>query len=368
MKERLQRLPKILVAEDGTTITTAELWEKKRRPELINMFREWIYGREPERPTRMSFKYDLLEDALTEKADQKSVTITIQGRNGIAEIHFNVFFPKQMKSPVPAFLLLDNREMAIEQIKKGEFTPFFPVEHLIENGYAAANVHISEFDPDYDDGFKNGFHGIMDSSSCPRSKNAWATISAWAWGASLIMDYFEVDQDVDEERIALVGHSRGGKAALWAGALDQRFAMIVSNNSGNTGAAISRGKKGETIRDINTVFPHWFTENYKLFNDREYELPIDQHQLLALIAPRLLYVSSASNDDWADPESEFLSVSLLEDVYQLYGLHSIGPSPFPKNDISVMKGNVGYHVRTGEHNLVEFDWNCFIDFANKKLK
>src|SRR5699024_2802617 len=206
-----------------------------------------------------------------------------------------------------------------------------------------------------------------------RSKRDWSSdvcssdLAAWAWGASRAMDYFETDSNIDEKRVAVVGHSRWGKTALWAGAKDERFAMVVSNNSGNTGAAISRGKKGETIRQINTNFPHWFTDNYKAFNDKEYDMPFDQHMLLSLIAPRLLYVSSATEVDCADPESEFLSLSCACESYHIFNAHGVHDQSVLIPVKPIVRDRVGYHLRAGEHDLLKYDWMCFLDFADGKL-
>jgi dienelactone hydrolase len=224
---------------------------------------------------------------------------------------------------------------------------------------------VSDLDPDQDDGFKNGVHGLFDEKDKPRAPNAWGTIAAWAWGESRVMDYVQTDLGIDSNRIGVVGHSRGGKAALWAGAQDERFAFVASNNSGSTGAALARGKQGETIPKINQQFPHWFSENYKRFNDRERELPVDQHMLAALIAPRLLYIASATEDTWSDPAAEFRSAVEAGTVYKLFGLTGVQTSVIPSPEIPLHDGHIGYHLRTGKHNLTPCDWHCFMDFADK---
>jgi hypothetical protein len=182
------------------------------------------------------------------------------------------------------------------------------------------------------------------------------------------MDYLETDPLIDSQKVAVAGHSRRGKAALWAAAQDQRFVMVISNNSGCTGAAVARGKHGETIRLINEQFPHWFNGNYKSYNDREYELPVDQHMLLALIAPRLLYISSATEDVWSDPQSEFLSAILAGEAYHLFGYKGLDKRAFPQAEQLLYGDRIAYHLRTGEHDLTEYDWNCFMDFADHYLK
>src|SRR5690606_7556198 len=189
-------------------------------------------------------------------------------------------------------------------------------------------------------------------------------IGAWAWAAGRIMDYFEKDSNIDASKVVVVGHSRGGKASLWAAAQDPRFAICVTNNSGNTGAALSRRWFGETVKIINTSFPHWFSENYKKYNDREKDLPVDQHMLIGLIAPRPVYATSASLDLWADPKGTLIAMQEAAPVYNLYGLRSFLPVDLPPHNTPVIKLPLGYHIREGEHNLTEYDWSNFLKFAD----
>ena len=198
--------------------------------------------------------------------------------------------------------------------------------------------------------------------------NGMKTIGAWAWGAMRVMDYFEKDKDIDASKVAVLGHSRGGKAALWAGAQDKRFSIVISNDSGEGGAALSQHLVGETIKDINTNFPHWFCDNYKKFNDNIHSLPMDQHMLLALIAPRLVYVASASEDKWADPVGEFLSMKYAEPVFKLFSLAPLPAQQQPPVNTPVKSRNMGYHLRKGIHNLVLYDWERFMDFASQSFK
>ncbi len=367
-------LPALLVAQNGEKVSTPEQW-KNRRAEILEIFRSQVYGRNAvERPEKLSFKVTETDPkALDGKATRKAVTISYSGAGGAGPtesgaIHLVLFVPNERAKPAPAFVLLCNREAENIDPTRAKKSPFWPAEQIVARGYAAAAFLVADVDVDKDDGFKDGVHGIFDPKDKPRGPDAWGTIAAWAWGGSRVMDYFETDADIDAKRVAVIGHSRGGKTALWCGATDERFAMAISNCSGCTGAAIARNKKGEHIKDINKSFPHWFCTNYKNYNGKDDELPFDQHMLIALLAPRPVCVASATLDTWADPDNEFRACVEASPAWTLFGKKGVDAEKIPAPESPVEQGMIGYHLRTGKHDLTEYDWKCYMDFADKRLR
>jgi len=363
-------LPDPLTTQEGEKVTTVEQWQKIRRPEILELFKVNIYGRAPVgRPENFRLETkNINPKAMGGKATLKLVDIHFSGPGGEGLIKLELFIPNKVIKPVSGFLLIRNRPRGSSESTEEIIKPFSSAEQIIDRGYMAASLYTSDLDPDYFDEFENGVHGIFDPKGVQRSLDAWGTMSAWAWGASRVMDYFETDEDIDEKRIGVIGHSRNGKAALWCGALDERFSLTISNNSGCSGAALARNKKGERVKRITTVFPHWFCENYKKFQDNEDSLPVDQHELIALMAPRLVYVASASKDKGADPEGEFLSCVHADPVYRLFGLQGIKSTEMPGVGEALHDGHIGHHIRDGKHALTEYDWNHYMDFADKHWK
>jgi dienelactone hydrolase len=359
-------LPDPLVTGKGDAVTTTTRWRDERRPEILELFRKHVYGRNPVgKPDNLRFETTKTDpNAMDGMATLKRIDIHYAGPGGEGKMELIVFIPNKAARPVPGFLFICNRGLEHMDPARANKSPFWPAERIVERGYVAAVFHNSEVAPDQPKMFHLGVHGIFEEKQSGRAPDAWGTIAAWAWGASRAMDYFETDRDIDAKRIAVVGHSRGGKAALWCGAQDERFALVVSNSSGCTGAALARRKIGERIADINKRFPHWLCANYKKFNGKEDDLPVDQHQLIALMAPRPVYVSSASQDAWADPMGEFLSCVHAGPVYQLHGLKGVGTDDFPKAGQPLHAGHIGYHLRDGKHDLTEYDWDRFMDFAH----
>ncbi len=356
-------LPEVLKTESGKTMKSAKAWEKRRRPEVLGLFAENIYGQMPKDFDEIKFSLKNEDrNSMNGKAHLKEVLIEVFRNQKRVAINLTLFIPNNIKTPVPAFLLINNRPKENTDPTRSVKSEFWPAEVLIEGGYAIGAIHVSDMAPDNKNDFMNGVLDLY-----PEQLNAddgMRAIGAWGWGASRVMDYFETDSQIDAKRVALTGHSRGGKASLWAAANDKRFALCVSNCSGNTGAALARRKFGERVKVINTAFPHWFNTNYKKYNDHEELLPVDQHMLISLIAPRPVYATNASEDLWADPKGTFLSLKNAEDVYSLYGLNSLLPEVPPALNTPVIETPMAYHNREGKHDLTVYDWKQFIKFAD----
>ena len=356
-------LPPLLVANEGVKVTDFSTWMKIRRPEILEMFRENVFGRIPETPYTKSFKVVHLDkEALNGTATLKQVEITITSGTKSLIIHLTVYTPDHAKKPVPLFLLMDNwtDEKQLPSWKKRD--EFWPVKEAIDRGYGMAEFGSSDIDPDNFDNFKDGIHGILDKN--PRPDDAWGTLAAWAWGASRCLDYLLTDKDIAGNKVAVVGFSRGGKSVLWAGAEDQRFAMVISNESGAGGSAIARRRFGETVARLNSSFPHWFCTNYRKFSNNENAMPVDMHMLLALIAPGALYIDCADEDLWGDPRGSYLSLYNALPVFNLTGTRTVISETMPPLNTQVISGKVGFHIRDGVHNLLLKDWKWFMDFAD----
>lgn len=381
-------LPDPLVFSDGTPVKTREQWFDQRRGELLSLFEHHVYGTMPGKSDDLTQTITSEETALSGKALRRQITLQCAQQKDTPQIHILMYVPVDMDEAIPAFLALNFRgnhsiqpdpgihlypqwvkhpeseDVLLyhpQDIERGSSASRWPVETILERGYGLITAHYYDLDPDYDDDFQNGVHRLFPRDD--RGGNAWGAISAWAWGLRRIMDYLETDSAIDNARVAVMGHSRLGKTALWAGATDQRFAVVISNESGCGGAALSRRQYGETVEAINTRFPHWFCTNFKAYNNHENHLPVDQHELIALIAPRPVYIASAVDDRWSDPLGEFLSAKHAHPVFKLASTSGLPAMSHPPLNQAVM-GQIGYHIRSGAHDVTAYDWTQFMNFTD----
>ncbi|MDA1040996.1 MAG: DUF1080 domain-containing protein [Planctomycetota bacterium] len=389
-------LPDVLAGPDGTPSTTGEAWWNVARPHQFSVLEKSVYGRRL--PPAFAAPVGDVERINVTLADGlKAIRLQAQlrmGRNPEASTVDVLLYLPASETPSPVFLKLNfkgnqaehpdpgihlceawlpsDEKNGIVQNKataasRGTQSRRWPVEAMVSRGYGMATACYGDIFPDRPDGRAESVLGSLGrpvEGNLPSDEPG--AIAAWAWGLSRILDWLIQVPEVDPTRVIVVGHSRNGKAALWAGACDERFAMVVSNDSGCGGAALERRNYGETIADITTRFPHWFCPAFSSYAGREETLPCDTHVLLAMTAPRPLYVASASEDRWADPHGEFLAAVAAEPVWRLFGVTGLGTTEWPAIDTPI-GARIGYHVRSGGHDLLEYDWQRFADFADKNL-
>lgn len=390
-------LPDPLTMNDSRKVTNASQW-RARRLEILKLYETYVYGRTPAvaKAARISVAETSRDaKALGGLATRKEVTVYLTGKKDGPKMSVLFYIPNERKQPAPVFIglnfngnqaistdpgislatswLRDGKETgaannrATEQ-SRGTEASRWAVEMIVKRGYAVATIYNGDLFPDHKDGLKESvIPYFFKSGQSSLEAEDWNAIGAWAWGLSRAVDYIEKDKDLDAKRIALIGHSRLGKGALWAGAQDERFALVVSNESGEGGAALARRNYGETVERINTAFPHWFNANFKKYNQDVASLPVDQHMLLALMAPRPLYIASAEGDQWADPRGEFLSAKAADPVYRLLGTDGLGAKEMPGLHQPVMT-TIGHHIRAGKHDVTNYDWEQYLNFADKHLR
>ena len=356
-------LPDPLVSGDGTPVDSEAKWNALRRREILELFRQHVYGRRPTVEYKLEFeKIAETKNALGGKATGRSMVAKVSIGERTFSWPFVLFLPKGVTGKVPAVILINNRYFIPMEKAATEHDPFWSVERIIDQGYATASFHTSHVDPDNKNGYSDGIRSFFANGKPPEA-DAWRSLSAWGWAASRVLDHLETLDEIDSQRVAVVGHSRGGKTSLWAAAEDQRFSIAYSNNSGCGGAALSRRAYGETVARITSSFPYWFCANFSNYGGKEQELPVDQHELIGLIAPRGVYVTSADQDLWADPRGEYASVVNAAPVFQLLGRSSISDPTMPALNQPRVVGQTGYHIRSAEHNLKDQDWKWFLKFA-----
>ena len=393
-------LPDPLTMQDGTQVSSAAQWYGQRRPELFHLFETEMYGRAPGRPEGLHFQVLSLEDgALGGTAVRKEIRICFDASD---EHYMDVllYLPRAARGPVPVVVcanfhgntaiifdtgvsLPDSAQVARYRLYKepfrGQDAPGWPVGMLLSRGYGLATFFKGDLDPEWDDSFTNGVQPLFyrEGQTYP-DPDQWGAIGAWAWGYSRVLDYLETDPAVDASRVITAGHSRLAKTALWAAVADPRFAMAFPNNSGCCGAALSRRAFGESLETMIRHYHYWYCGNFAKYAGHEADLPFDQHELIALMAPRPVYVTSGSGDSWSDPKGEFLSAAEAAKVFEFLGLPGLragdgssglplGPDGMPPVWEPLQGGLVGYHLRQGPHALTAWDWARMLDFADRWL-
>ena len=377
-------LPDPLVCQDGSRVTNAETWFAKRRSEILEAYRAEIFGRSPEAESNVTFNvWEVSTNAFGGAAIRKQIEINFSGTADGPFAHLLLYTPARQKSS-PTFLCLqfngnytvtDDPDIAIfpawngetgrpampKNPVRGQFSRNWKIAETLARGYGIAIIDYREIEPDLAKGagFRHGVHGCFPP---PSAADGWGSISAWAWGASRALDYLGTDPDVDARRVILFGHSRLGKTALWAGAQDTRFAAVIASCSGEMGASLSRRDYGETVDDVARVFPYWMCGNFQKFAGHWNDLPVDSHFLISLIAPRPLFLSTGSEDRWADPHGEFLAARAATPVYELLGKTGLREADFPPLD-HALQHDIGFNCHTGKHDVLPSDWDNFLDFA-----
>ena len=404
------QLPELLTCNNGTRVETKADWTDKRRGEILQLFKEHVYGAMPAAPAQNARSQFVVVKEVTIKAKidprgggDDTVTVRMKevkiflGANKLGQeksgpvVNLLLFLPARSavaSTSYPIFLAYnfngnhtvhespeitksdtwsrDGKKLTPDDKTRGGASSRWPIGMIVEQGYAVGTMYYGDVDPDFDDGFKNGVHSLFPKLQ-DRPDN-WTSIGGWAWAAQRVMDYFENDSDIDQKRVALLGHSRLGKTALWAGATDERFALVISNNSGCGGAALARRQFGETVSRINQKFPHWFCAKHKDYGGNENEMPVDQHMLIALMAPRPVYIASAKEDRWADPHGEFLSAFHAEAAWNLFDEKGLGLTEPKMPAIERPIGHrVGYHIRNGKHGVTDYDWKAFLNFFRRNF-
>jgi hypothetical protein len=370
-------LPPLLVSSEGKPITTPEEWFNVRRPQIMALFGNLVYGIVPSSESPIRTRFEVVRtnrEYMNGRATRKDVRIRFENARGKAEMLILVFSPNGTSKPAPAFLLhsfgntRDNGHDTHPE-RPGTLRNGIPLGEFLQRGFGFVVAPQGDLVSHNEVEFLKGIHPLFyrTGQSFPKAYE-WGCISAVAWGASRAMDYLETDHDIDAKRVAIMGHSKMGKATLWTAAQDQRFALAISAQSGCGGAALWKRNYGENLEKMVTRFPYWLCRNAWKFVRNEEDLPVDQHMLLACIAPRPVYVHSGVEDTWADARGECLSAYHACEVYRLLSKKGLDPEASPPVGEAIIRSDVGYHNRPGGHSIEPFDWERFLEFAEYHLR
>ena len=381
-------LPDPLVLFDGTPVRTVKDWNEKRRPELKALFQHYMYGPVTGGPGRVRSTVVRTDSkALGGKATLKEIDLAIS-QPVETVIHLLLVVPNERRGSAPVFVgvnfcgnhaLLEDSKILLPKVWMYPRTPgvtnnqatdagrgtqidVWALEQSIDRGYAVATFYSGDVDPDY-----VAAPGASPGAGSESARPNRGTIARWASGLSRAVDYIVTDGDLDPERIAVVGHSRNGKTALLAAAFDERIALAIPLQAGCGGTAPSRGKIGESVKQINKNFPHWFNAEFKKFDEQPDRLPFDQHSLIALCAPRPVLLANAVEDTWANPEGQFQMLVAADPVYRFLGVEGLASKEMPPTG-RLIDSKLGYFIRPGKHSMTKEDWSVFLDFADHHFK
>jgi hypothetical protein len=369
-------LPDPLVLQNGQPVRTADQWFKQRRPEIIKLYETEIYGRLPRHAPRLTFTVaETDRSALAGLAVRKHLVGHLGASHGPA-INLFLYLPANATGPVPVLLHLtfstvDPAMPAPASTNSARSRPSEagPLTNILARGYGYATVRYTELEGDSASSNLTLARKLaLAPNQTKPAADEWGTISVWAWGVSRVLDYLETDSAVDARRVALIGHSRLGKTALWAGALDTRFALVFSSCAGEMGSALARRDYGETVDDMAANFPWWFAGNFQKYSGHWNDMPVDAHMLIALNAPRPVFLTAGTQDQWADPRGEFLAGVAAGPVYRLLGEKDLGATEGPPLDKPLITGAIGFLYHSGAHAILPEDWQTFFDFAERYLK
>lgn len=387
-KTGVYQLPDPLIMENGVAVDNAEAWINKRRPEIVALFESEQFGRAPEREPLNAELFDEGTPVFDGKATRKQVTLYFTDDTLNNKADLLIYLPAEAAKPVPLFLMISfmpnsltvddpgvrpgfiwnrEKERVPVQIDQGRRFSSLDVMKFIEAGIGVATIYYGDIEPDFPEGISHGIRGyyLAENEKWP-SPDEWGTISAWAWGLGYAMDYIESDPDIDSKKVALHGVSRLGKTVLWAGALDERFAMIIASCSGEGGAALSMRDYGETIGHMiaPSRYYYQFSGNRAKYAENPQSSPIDAHMLISLIAPRPLLLQTGTTDGWSDPKGEFLAAVAVEPVYNLFDKKGLETDVMPEADRPIFN-DIGYFMHTGGHGTLPGDYDLFIEFMRK---
>jgi hypothetical protein len=379
-------LPDPLTLTNGRKVKDQASWIKQRRPEILRIYEAIQFGKVPGKPAELSFKvFDKGTPVFGGKAIRRQVTVYFTKDTSDHKMDLLIYLPVKAAKPAPMLLtvsfMANSAAVNDPGVKPGMIwrgdkkvlagaSPMrkVDVEKFIDRGIGYATVYYGDIEPDFKQGIKYGIRGLyLKPGAVYTADDEWGAISAWSWGLSRAMDYFEIDKDIDAKRVAITGASRLGKTALWTGARDERFALVIASISGEGGAALSRRNFGETIKHITDTSRYFyqFAPNYHKYSDRVSQLPMDSHMLISLVAPRPLLLQTGDSDNWSDPKGEFLAALAAQPVYQLFRKQGLNKTQLPQVKDTSMQNTLGYYMHSGGHAVLPDDYDVFISFIIK---